>query len=109
MLLRPRQLNKTFQAQTAPTTQNTRGGRKREWVDTVQIVGVLAEANASEREKWHQMQHPITHQVVSSGAPAAKEGDRLVLDGRHFYIQGVDNPGDLDLWTIYRCEERQDE
>jgi hypothetical protein len=73
------------------------------------IMGTLADASETTREQYRQLQHPVSHTIVSDGSPAAKEGDRLVLGGnRYFYIQGIENPGGFNIKTLYQCEERQD-
>ena len=108
MYLRPSALNKTFAIETRSTGTDTRGRTTAAWVAAGNLVGVLSEARPDEKMRWQQLQHPVTHTVVQKGAPQASVGDRLVLDSRNFYIQGVENPGGLDHWTIYYCEERQD-
>lgn len=72
------------------------------------IHGILAQATPQEKARWEQIQHPITHTIVQKGEPKAKEKDMLTHDGRKFYIQGVDEPGELGLATIYYAEERYD-
>lgn len=56
------------------------------------IRGVIANAKASEIEKWRESQHLITHTIVQRlGKIQAKEGDRLVKGSRFFYVVGVDD------------------
>ena len=73
-----------------------------------QLSAVLADADPEEKERWQQQQHPITHTITQRGTPLAGEGDRLVHGSRYFYIQGVNEPGSLGLWTIYYTQERSD-
>lgn len=72
--------------------------------------GIVAEASQREKEEWKQNQHPITHTVVQYGAGVkVKATDYLVLpDGRRFYVQGVDNAGNLNVSMLYYVEERFD-
>lgn len=74
------------------------------------IKGILAEAKPAETERWRQLGHPVTHKVIQQGAFAdIKAGDVLELDGRRFYLQAQPHdPGGLNRWTIYYCEERSD-
>jgi len=87
---------------------NTRGRQAASWVDAGTAEAVLADASPTEQLRWKQVQRPVTHSITAKGAPQAKPGDRLVFNNRHFYVQGVENPGGLGLWTIYHCEERKD-
>lgn len=70
---------------------------------------ILAEAKPHEKERWLQMQHPISHTIVARGAPKAKTSDLLTCGKRKFFVQGFDNCGELGLYTIYYCEERLDQ
>ena len=66
------------------------------------------------RHRWERppckkiRQHPITHTIVDRGHPKAVETDQLTCGNRKFYVQGVDEPGQLGLYTIYYVEERAD-
>lgn len=69
----------------------------------------LADASQQEKERYDRMNHPITHQIIQEGTSTAVAGDFLSLTekpDRRFYIQGIDNPGELGLWTIYSVQER---
>lgn len=72
------------------------------------LKAAIVDANPVEQERWRQLQHPITHTIIQKGTPKAEPEDRLILGDRIFFIQGVDEPGELDLWTIYYVEERFD-
>lgn len=72
------------------------------------VKGVLADATPVEKEQWQQVNHQITHTITQPGPPVAIEGDRLLYNGRVFYVQGIVHPGDLGLWTIYYAVERFD-
>lgn len=72
------------------------------------IRAVLAQATPQEKARWEQIQHPITHTIVDRGRPRAKENDLMTCGDRKFFIQGVDEPGQLGLYTIYYVEERRD-
>lgn len=72
------------------------------------LWGCLADATTADKERWAQLQHPITHTVEQPGAPKAKAEDKLVLGDRIFLIQGVDDCGALGIATLYYVEERTD-
>lgn len=85
------------------------------------IRGMFTEATTRELMLAQQQDFVVTHLVAQKGAPVARLRDRLVLpasaeaddegsypDGtRVFEVNGVDNPGELDVYTIYRVEERR--
>jgi hypothetical protein len=110
MYLRPGNLYKDFTIEKKGTTINSRGRAQRKFNSepAEQIRAVLAEAKPQEKERWRQLQHPISHTIVQKGAPKASTEDRLVFGERIFFIQGIDEPGALGLWTIYYVEERFD-
>lgn len=110
MYLRPGNLYKDFTIEKKGASISTRGRAKTEYNRDPgeQIKAVLAEAKPQEKERWRQLQHPISHTIVQKGTPKASAEDRLVFGERIFFIQGVDEPGALGFWTIYYVEERYD-
>jgi hypothetical protein len=110
MYLRPGNLYKDFTIEKKGASISTRGRAKTEYNSEPgeQIKAVLAEAKPQEKERWRQLQHPISHTIVQKGTPKASAEDRLVFGERTFFIQGVDEPGALGFWTIYYVEERYD-
>lgn len=76
-----------------------------------QLFGMITQARQKDIEQWKQNGHPITHTIVQRGAlNQAKATDILEMDGtdRRFLVQGVQDPGELGLFTIYNVEERFD-
>lgn len=82
-----------------------------------EFMGILTSAQPKEQEHWRQSGHPVTHKVVqplpvSNKNPNIEEfavaGDILCLNGRLFTIQGIRNPGELNHYNVYYCEERRD-
>lgn len=109
--LRPGNLFKDFWVEKCVTGKTSRGRKTAAFQSegAPRLLAVLAEAKPEEIERFRQRSaHPITHTITQRGRPKAKPEDRLVYQGRYFYIQGVDCPGDLGLWTIYYAEERSD-
>lgn len=108
MYHRPENLWKDFTIEAKTETTNSRGRA----VDGYDIEhptytsAILCGATPKEIERFQQKEHPITHVISHKGKPKAKEGDRLILQNRTFYVQGVDDPGDQGIWTLYYCEER---
>jgi hypothetical protein len=110
MYLRPGNLFKDFTIEKKGATLSSRGRTKSQYDGQTgeQLSAVLADAKPQEKDRWKQLQHPISHTITQKGKPKADAEDRLVLGDRSFFIQGVDDPGALGLWTIYYVEERFD-
>lgn len=110
MYLRPEILGRDFVIERKTQTITESGRKAVTYKPTGQhLRGVLAEAKALELERWKQLQHPITHTIVQKGGRClVRVGDRLILGGRAFYIQGIDNIGALNLFTQIFAEERSD-
>jgi hypothetical protein len=110
MYLRPGNLYKDFIVEKKGASISSRGRAKKSYDSESgeRIRGILAEAKPQEKERWRQLQHPISHTIVQKGKPKAGPEDRLVFGERIFFIQGVDEPGALGFWTIYYVEERFD-
>lgn len=110
MYLRTGNLFKDFVIETKNEGRTARGRITESYTNRTgkRLSAVLADASPEEKERWNQQQHPITHIIVQRGKPLAGEGDRLVYSNRAFYIQGVDEPASIGLWTIYYAQERSD-
>lgn len=110
MYLRPGNLFKDFSIEKKGETLSSRGRARSKYDSQIgeQLKAVLADAKPQEKEQWKQRQHPISHTITQRGKPKAEAEDRLILGDRIFFIQGVDEPGALGLWTIYYVEERFD-
>ncbi len=109
LYLRPGNLFKDFRVEKKEIAINFRGRPKGGYEESGDFLkAVLAKASPEEKERWKQMQHPISHTVVQKGSPKANPEDRLILGNRVFLIQGLDELGSLGLWTIYYVEERFD-
>ena len=109
--LRPGNLLKDFFITSPVETVNEIGRpvKKYSSVDEKNMIrAVLALATPQEKARWEQIQHPITHTIVANGKLKAKPKDLLTHDGRKFFVQGVDEPGELGLAAIYYVEERFD-
>lgn len=105
----PRTAQKPFAHESKKGGVNGRGRALTDYIQQGTIMGTLADASETTREQYRQLQHPVSHTIVSDGAPTADKGDRLVLGGsRYFYIQGIENPGEFNIKTLYHCEERPD-
>lgn len=76
-----------------------------------EIRAVLAAAKPEETARWRQLEHPATHKIIQQGTAAfeIKPGDSLVDGERRYIVQTAPyNPGGLNHWTIYYCDERSD-
>lgn len=110
MYLRPGNLAKDFWIEKKATATTTYGRTTGEYGEgsAEHVLAVLAGATTAEIERFKQIEHPISHTITHWGRPKAVEGDRLIHGSRVFYIQGVDDPGDVGVCTIYYAEERSD-
>lgn len=109
MYLRPGNMYKNFVVEKAAVKPGKSGRPQHVYEDVGEVIhGVLAEANDKQIERWKQLQHPISHTIVQAGGPKAKEGDKLCLEERVFFVQGIDKAGSLGISTIYYVEERND-
>lgn len=80
-------------------------------VDTEKwFFGMLINANQREIDQWKQNGHPISHKIVEYSAMVKAIPTNYLVkeDGREFYVQGVKNPGDMNISCIYYVEERLD-
>ncbi len=97
---------KTFEVQRYSTVQTDEGWRQ-DWLRVGELVGVLTSATTNELMRSDQQSFDTTHRIVQKGAPVARLKDRLLLNGRYFYVEAVDNLAEMDRWTMYICEERR--
>lgn len=76
-----------------------------------QFFGILVAASQKEVDQWKQNGHPITHKIIEYSAMQKAEATDYIVndhDNRQFYVQGVKNPGNLNVTMIYYVEERFD-
>lgn len=110
VFLRPWQQNKTLTIVTKDTHTSAKGRVNASGGVNVKgsVRGTIATASQREIDKWKQLGHPVTHQIVCEGTQPADAGDYFQAEGRNFYIHGKEDPGELGHFTIYTCEERND-
>ncbi len=108
--LRPGQGFQCFEIYSADTSV-TENGRPTQisYNSKSHLIGILSQATPEEKQQWSTTEHPITHKIVQRGnCRIAHEQDILKLGSRYFYIQREPrNPGDLNHFTVYFCEERK--
>lgn len=94
----------------ASVTATGRAMKSSYHVTDTKFFGLLTSASQREIEQWKQQGHPISHKIVQYGAmEMAKVTDYIVDEsGREFYVQGVKNPGGLNVTMVYFVEERFD-
>lgn len=110
MFLFPGQGSQKFIAKRAiPVISDSGRVKPMRYEVVCEFMAVLTSATPKEQEQWNQTGHPVTHKVVQPvPKEGAKAGDVLCLNGRLFTIQGVRNPGELNHYNVYYCEERRD-
>ena len=110
MYLRPGNMFKEFIIEDNSQTVSSTGRvvNRHTGNGTRTLKGCLAQANEKDIASHSGPDHTVTHTIVQSGLPKAKQTDRLILGGRLFYICDVDDTGSLGIATIYYAEERRD-
>ena len=76
-----------------------------------EIRATLAAAKPEEIQRWRQLEHPVSHKIIQQWTAAfeVRPGDSLVCGERRYIVRTVPyNPGGLNHWTIYYCDERSD-
>lgn len=95
-----------------PENRETENGRivNNSYTPIGTIRAILAQAKPEEKERWRQLQHPVTHKIIMPFTALEIKADYIFeRGGRRFYMKGEPyNIGDLNKWTIYYCEERKD-
>lgn len=113
-LTRPEDFPKPFNVYTKETSVSSIGRvTKGEMTLKCTTRCILSIASPDEIERFSQLGAVVTHTIIQRGAPIAKEQDVFarVRNGREvrwFRVQAVHNKGDMDIDTVYICEERGD-
>lgn len=78
--------------------------------------GIITETSPQEKEKWKSSEHPVTHKIIQRGTTdlKIKPNDILTIgfddlseaDKKYFVRAKPRNPGNLNHFTVYYCEER---
>lgn len=92
------------------TESATKGRASASWSAVDTLTGVLGEARPQDVERLAQQQERITHTLLVAGsrqAIAIETNDRLVLNGRRYYVVEVVNQGARGDYTRLLVEERE--
>lgn len=76
-----------------------------------EMQGILARSRGTEKERWRQLSHPISHLIIVRGVPNIhlRVGDVLRHQGRDFILNAIPyDVGGLGHWTELYCDERRD-
>ena len=73
------------------------------------IKGSISSASQQEVEKYKQFGYPITHTIVCQLKADVEANDVLVRGCNRYYVRGVNNPADLNFYTIIHCECKEGE
>ena len=113
-IMRPEQFPKPFNVYEKDTQTSERGRLHQGSPELkASVKCILSIAEPDEQQRFNQLGVKITHTIIQRGSPIAKEQDVFVLakggrETRRFRVQAVHNKGELDIDTIYYCEERGD-
>lgn len=113
-MTRPEKFPKLFHVYGVSTSTSDVGRIRhgnREQYTSVRCI--LSIAKPEEMERFSQMGVTVTHSIIQRGDPVAKEHDIFVLvkggnETRFFEVQAVHNKGEMDIDTLYYCQERGD-
>ena len=75
------------------------------------IRAVLAAAKPEETQRWRQLEHPVSHNIIYKQETPyeIRPGDSLVQGNMRYIVQAAPyNVGGIGHWTIYYCNERSD-
>lgn len=75
------------------------------------FLGILAQAQSDEKERWRQLTHPISHKIIQRGMPdfPLEVGDVFQCGETELILSAVPyNVAGLGHWVIYYCQERRD-
>ncbi|MEG0766249.1 MAG: hypothetical protein RR482_00905 [Clostridia bacterium] len=106
----PSALFKRLTAYPPGTPQTASNGRVKpattsDSENAVSMLGVVAESKQSEVDRYHQLDIRITHTIVERGHATADRGWTLAFGARKFRVKAMDNPGALNAYALYYCEE----
>lgn len=89
--------------------QDDTGRRNRAWAEQTTGRASVAAVEATERLKWGQLGHPVSHNVVyDRNIPTALPGDYFLINGKRFYVEAVEDPGELGIVVLFKCREHPD-
>ena len=112
--MRPEQLSRIFRIYTYESEPTARGREKQLGpMLKGEARCILATAKPNEAERYKQLAVTVTHAIIQRGGPRARENDVFVLvkngvESRFFRVQAVHNKGELDIDTVFYCQERSD-
>lgn len=67
--------------------------------------GTISDASQNQKHEWNQMNHPITHTIVTRGTCDVVAEDILEdSDQQNYHVQGTTNPSGLGFFTIIYCK-----
>lgn len=103
----------TWEAQRQGEPVQTDSGFRQNWKPAGTVEAAVPEATYRELMLSAQVDHTITHTVIHQGPPVLSVGDRFRKPPaggkpeRLLYVNGVDDAGELGLWSRYTVEERR--
>lgn len=114
-MTRPEKFPKPFNVYRPETTTSEKGRLRQGQIiaPVLSLRCILSDAKPDEVQTFQQLGVTITHSILQRGAPQAKVNDifKLVKNGketRMFRVQAIGAKGEMDIDTMYYCEERSD-
>ena len=104
---KPGQEIKTFTIKRKETNKDAKGRLTYgEHTEIGTLKGAITSANQKEVNQWKQNGHPITHRIRVRGVSLVQAEDVLYYNDRKWYVQAVQNPSELGIYTVIWCDER---
>ena len=77
------------------------------WYPAGEVFADVSQLSGRELEQARQIVAEATHQIKTRWSPSRFEPkQRLLMDGRYFYIENVNNVGERNREMILTCVER---
>ena len=92
--------------QALALTPDGGGGFTESWSDLAEIWARIQPVAGVELMLGEQRQHRVTHDVMIRYRLGIQPSQRLIYDGRVFYVLGIVNAGERDAFLTLHCEER---
>ncbi len=107
IFLRPGQQIKKFNVYRKGSSKDSKGRVTFKHNATLigTIFGSISKANQKEMDRWKQVEHPVSHSIVTEGISIVQAEDILELDENKYYVQGKDNPGGISAFEIIYCNQ----
>lgn len=115
-MIRPGQGFTRFEILHKSTTRSKAGGVGKSVYSEYEgeLIGICTSTSPKEREIWKQDGHEVSNKIVQYYGQLAKKGQVLKAENPEtgevslYFIETIKNPANLDHFTIYYVNKRDD-